>query len=401
MYNILHISADFPDAYSERKTPAVCNLIEGAPEFTHTVFSINRLAGLQGTRIIKRADNVITLVYKAPPFGVLLDTFLRRLADHILEDIQGSNMRPDLIHAHKLTIEGLVAQRLSQALGCPYVCTIRGNTDQKYIRAKPGMRRRWRQVAQQAAWLFPVTPWVDRYVSKTLLPDTGQRSLLPTVTRINHNFPPRETSRRLVTAFHLAGWKMKGMPGLFTALRQLRGTAHEIGLDILGGGSPEHTQALQREIEKHGLGDLVTLRGAIPHDQMAQELNGYSGFVLPTLRETFGMVYIEALFSGIPILYSMDRGVDGFFDEQNVGVRCDPTSVASIAKGIEEMLDNVDPMKHEIAMLQQTGGFDRFRQHKVCRDYADRAARIIENGSEQTRLDVSHTRPSHITGTKI
>ena len=47
---------------------------------------------------------------------------------------------------------------------------------------------------------------------------------------------------------------------------------------------------------------------------MLETLNGYTALVLPTLRETFGMVYIEALFAGVPILYSQDRGVDGFFD---------------------------------------------------------------------------------------
>lgn len=375
---ILHISADFPDRFSERKTQAVRNLIAGTPEFTHNIYSINRVSGLGGTEVIDRSGDVTTLVYNAPPYGLLLEHYLRQMADHILADITQEGLRPDLIHAHKLTIEGLVARHLSRQLGCPYVCTIRGNTDQKYLRAKPGMRQRWRQVAQDAAWLFPVTPWIDRYISDILLPDLGRRSLLPTVTQINLTISPCSSPRRLVTAFHLAGWKMKGMPRLFAALQQLRGTAYEVGLDILGGGRPEETRALEREIAKHGLEDLVTLCGPVPHAEMAQVLNGYLGFVLPTLKETFGMVYIEALFAGIPILYSMDRGVDGFFDGQNIGVRCDPTSVADIARGITTLLEHVDAMKQEIAFLQETGGFDCFRQNKVCRDYADQIAGLIE-----------------------
>lgn len=381
MHHILHVTADFPDLYSSRKTHAVLNLVEGVPEFRHSVVSLNRINGLGGVKLLGRDGNVATFVYKAPPYGVFLETFLRLVADRILREVRECGEPVDMVHAHKLTIEGLIAQRISQALGCPYVCTIWGNTDQKYIRSKPATRIRWRNIAEQAAWLLPATPWADRYVAQKLRLNTDRRSLFPVISQIEHSIPPRETPKRLVTAFHLAGWKMKGMPKLFKALQRLRGTPHEVGLDILGGGSTDDTRALQREIKNHDLQDLVTIRGAIPHDRIVQELNGYTGFVMPTLRETFGMVYIEALFSGVPILYSMGRGIDGFFDDQNVGVRCDPTSVASIAEGIKDMLDSVGPMKHDIAMLQQAGGFDHFRQHNICRDYAERSAQIIAGGS--------------------
>lgn len=378
---ILHISADFPDAWSARKTPAVQNLIDGCPELDHRVYSINRVNGFGGIAAQDRSDMVTTLVYRAPPFGILLRPFLNRLADWIAAAVKAQGGRIDLVHGHKLTIEGLVARRVARHLGCPYVCTVRGNTDQKYLRLKPGMHAAWRRVAAEAAWLFPVTPWIERYLVETLsLPD-APRSLLPTITKIDHFLAPRDTGPGLVTAFHLAGWKLKGMPNLLSAIAALRDQGCTITLDIIGSDAGSAEAALAREIARHGLTGQVTLRGAVPHADMPKTLNGYAAFVLPTLRETFGMVYLEALFAGVPILYSQDRGIDGFFDDQDVGLRCDPTSVASIAEGLRALHSDTGQIKRAVARLQQSGGLERFRAGPVCQGYSARVQAITKGSA--------------------
>lgn len=39
-------------------------------------------------------------------------------------------------------------------------------------------------------------------------------------------------------------------------------------------------------------------------------------FVMPSKPETFGLVYVEALSQGLPILYAKGEGFDGYFDEE-------------------------------------------------------------------------------------
>ena len=369
MKRVLHITADHPDAYSARKTEAVRNLIEGATAFEHHVYSINRRDGFGGITMLDRRGHVCTLVYRAPAYGILLETFLKRLAHWIIEDIRRLDIQVDLVHAHKLTIEGLAARRVAAALGCPYICTIRGNTDQKYIRLKPEKRLAYRCVASDASALLPGTPWCERYVVRTLSVHDTALVVLPTITTIDEFIAPLEEGRRFVTAFHLDGWRLKGMPNLLAAIARLRREQLDITLDIIGGGSEKATKALEREIRRHGLLDSVTMCGPVPHDQMPRAFNSFAAFVLPTLRESFGMVYIEALFSGVPILYSQERGIDGYFDDQDVGVRCDPRSVASIARGLAELRSGVPRMKKNISRLQKEGGFERFRKRNICRVY--------------------------------
>ena len=282
------------------------------------------------------------------------------------------------MHAHKLTIEGLVAHRVAGAFGCPYICTVRGNTDQKYLRLKPEKRSIYREVALNAAHLLPVTPWIERYVIRKLSIQNAHLTLLPTITTCDRFIPPQLARERFVTAFHLDGWRLKGMPKLFSAIAALRAEGTDIPLDIIGGGSTTATTALEKQISARRLENLVQLRGPVRHCEMQEVLNHYGAFVLPTLRETYGMVYIEALFSGVPILYSQERGIDGLFDDQEVGIRCNPRSVASIAEGLTELSAGRDRMKTTIRDLQETGGFKRIQKDSLCDLYQAIVTKVYE-----------------------
>ena len=56
--------------------------------------------------------------------------------------------------------------------------------------------------------------------------------------------------------------------------------------------------------------------------------------------ETFGLVYIEALSQGLPIIYTKGQGVDGFFDDMNVGEKADSKSIDSIYNAMKKMIED-------------------------------------------------------------
>ena len=79
---------------------------------------------------------------------------------------------------------------------------------------------------------------------------------------------------------------------------------------------------------------------------------------MPSLNETFGMVYAESLIHGTPILYSSNTGFDGMF--KNVGVAVNPHSVNSIVNGIDDILKNNKLYRNTINDLNMKNAFDIF-----------------------------------------
>jgi glycosyltransferase involved in cell wall biosynthesis len=61
-------------------------------------------------------------------------------------------------------------------------------------------------------------------------------------------------------------------------------------------------------------------------------------FLLPSGRETFGLVYAEAISQGLPVLYTRGQGFDGQFPDGTVGFAIDPNDPEGIADKIEAIL---------------------------------------------------------------
>lgn len=63
-------------------------------------------------------------------------------------------------------------------------------------------------------------------------------------------------------------------------------------------------------------------------------------FVMPSHRETFGLVYIEAMSRGLPVVYTKGQGIDGFFEEGEIGYPVDPAETNAIVTAIENIIMN-------------------------------------------------------------
>jgi len=62
-------------------------------------------------------------------------------------------------------------------------------------------------------------------------------------------------------------------------------------------------------------------------------------FVMPSKAETFGLVYIEALLQGLPILFTKGEGIDGYYDN-SIGERVNDSTVQEIQNKLQDLLSN-------------------------------------------------------------
>jgi glycosyltransferase involved in cell wall biosynthesis len=135
-------------------------------------------------------------------------------------------------------------------------------------------------------------------------------------------------------------------------------------------------------ISRLGMEDHVRILEPLEHGQVQQAVNKYAGFVLPSSPETYGMVYVEALLAGVPILWSRNQGVDGFFDGLEVGYRCDPQSVDDVAAGMKCLVEQQELLKNRLGALHAEDAFAALRAANIAAQYG-RILRSITGGKER------------------
>jgi glycosyltransferase involved in cell wall biosynthesis len=342
----LHITADYPDCNKPVNTYAVKNFIDQLDEFDNYIIAINRTAlpwkcstnpggGVGDPRLI-------SIKYWGFPFGILLALSLYIVARQIRSIVRARGVEFDLIHAHKLTFEGVVAFWLSRWTDTPMVCSIRGEVESKVLRAKPHYRFLYIAVARCAKRLYFVSAWIRYDIRRTLRVDARKERLLPNFVRDCQITPRKEHVKDALAAVMVLDDKRKGLDRLLPAFRQVIDRVPTASLDLIGRGTPTTFKRVDCTLREYGLRDHVRVVGPLDHGELIRRLPNYAGMVLPSRNETFGMAYVEALLSGVPILYSKKTGIDGFLDDIGAAVGVDPLSVKSVSDGLMRLLVNQD-----------------------------------------------------------
>jgi teichuronic acid biosynthesis glycosyltransferase TuaC len=283
--------------------------------------------------------------------AVLAYPFLRRLADRLHRD------RPfDLIHAHFIYPDGVIAARLGQRYGIPVVTT------------------------EHAPWL----PWFDDYPRVRRLVETALRSIhvvsavseshrrnlleavgpgfrtvvLPNVldTRTFRLDEPHIEPDRNQILFVGVVRHVKGLDILVRALALLADRRPALRLQVVGApffrGYARDAQKVHELIASLRLTDRVRFTGQATPAEVARAMRSSAMLVVPSRREIFSAVTIEALGSGIPVIATRCGGPEEILTP-TTGRLVPTEDPLALAAGIEDVLDNrsgFDPRQlHEYA----------------------------------------------------
>lgn len=369
---LLHITADHPDRVNPRKTAAVSGLLAASTWGDHVVFSLNRVASpSRATPFVKEVGNqVFSARYLGLPFGLGLSHWMTEVAKRIEEQLRHDGIRPDLIHAHKLTFEGLAAHRLAQRLEVPFVVTVRGHTDHRVITAKPMLRNRFRRIALAARRVFFLAPWSRARLEAQLGVSIPDAEMLPNIcTRMVQPEATMVPQERFVSLFHFRSHRVKNIDRVFIALRRLRQQGLEVTLDVIGAGDTEELRLMQDLARSKDVGPWVQCLPAMSHAQLQQVLPQYAALVLPSYPETFGMVYIEAISAGLPVIHARRSGIDGYFEDDLIATAVDHRDVEELAGAMRIMLEQRLKVRERVTAFVAGGGLDQFTAHAVAERY--------------------------------
>lgn len=162
----------------------------------------------------------------------------------------------------------------------------------------------------------------------------------------------------------------KGLVTLLQAAAQLRHTIPRLEIRIVGNG-PEYKRlrqictGLRLDAIVHWLGDVSLAR-------LAQEYNRANVFCLPSLQEGFGIVFLEAMAAGKPIVAVRAAAIP---EVVRNGILAEPENAESLAEGIDRLYRNPDLCRS----LASAGRADveNFDVHRVAGLFLSEIAKVV------------------------
>jgi D-inositol-3-phosphate glycosyltransferase len=174
---------------------------------------------------------------------------------------------------------------------------------------------------------------------------------------------------------------IKGLATLLDAFLQLRARAASAQLLIVGGDADEpangHEAEIRRRAETLGLGDAVRFVGAQPQEALRDYYVAADVTVLPSYYESFGMVALEAMACGSPVIGSRVGGLATTVRDGVTGFLVPDGDAGALAERLEAVVTDGD-----LGFRLGREGVQWAARHRwpcvaeaVCREYARLEAR--------------------------
>jgi glycosyltransferase involved in cell wall biosynthesis len=160
--------------------------------------------------------------------------------------------------------------------------------------------------------------------------------------------------------------RYKGYDQIIKALPRILEIIPNIHYIIVGKGADR--ARIEKLITDLNLGNYVTLAGFIPDEELCDYYNLCDVFAMPSKGEGFGIVYLEALACGKPVLGGNKDGAIDALCNGELGALVDPDNLEEIAETLIKIIQGNYPnqiMYQREALRQkviETFGFEKFKQ---------------------------------------
>lgn len=261
---------------------------------------------------------------------------LRKLYKMILKE-QG---KPDIIHAHYVRV-GYCASFLKEDTGIPLVITEHSS---QMNRVDLAQRHRiiGSKAYNDADQLIAVSDALAHMIDLNFGIKAKSIPNLIDTDIFTYEGYERNDKYTIISAGNLV--KTKRMDLIIEAFHRAFRDNPKVDLVIFGEG-PERPK-LEELISKYTLEKNITLCGLKSREEISKVFKEGDLFVLPSQTETFGVAYVEALASGIPVIATRCGGPEMFVTEEN-GVMIDVDDIDALTKAMIYMYNNMDKFDNE------------------------------------------------------
>jgi len=245
-------------------------------------------------------------------------------------------IKPDILHAHYASSYGFVAAALDFH---PFVVSVWGS-DITTFSKKSLIHRHLIKYVLKKADRVTVTSWFLHSMVMNLVPVNEKISVIPFGIETKKFKPRSEYSydRETIIGSTKALFPQYGTEYLIKAFSLVESKYGDVRLVLIGGGSLR--DSLRKLTGKLKISEKVDFIDQVPHFEIPDYLRKIDIFVVPSIKESFGVAALEASACEIPVIASNTGGLPEVVLHNKTGFLVPPKDHRSLAAAIAELIEN-------------------------------------------------------------
>lgn len=274
----------------------------------------------------------------------------------------------NVLHAHSLFSNGYIAYLTYKKYKKPYVVALRSTDITVFFSKMFHLRRKGLFILLNAKKIIFLSEahkqkCISNYIPKKYKTLISNNSIvipngIDDFWIENKNNNKTSISNKVIKLIFVGNDSIrKNLKSLIDACELLLNKNYPVELTVVGKISESNREKLTDK-------SYIKIIGQVKKTTLLDIYREHDIFVLPSISETFGLVYPEAMSQGLPVIYTRGQGFDRQFDEGVVGYSVDCLEPNDIANKILLTIDDYDNIKNRCLKL-----VDKFRWEMINRKY--------------------------------
>jgi glycosyltransferase involved in cell wall biosynthesis len=256
------------------------------------------------------------------------------------------DQEPDLIHANDLFPDGYACARLAGLINIPLVVTSHGSDNR--VHAKHARRRKAvLEAAEASSKIICVSEFVRRELidlgleSKKMVTVKNGVDLHriyngPETNRIRNRFGNRMI---ILTVGHMT-ISEKGFDINIKTFAQLLQEMPQCNAVLVLVGDGAKRPSLESMVKRMGLHGRVFFEGAKSPEEVMHYMSACDLYCMPSWYEAFGIVYLEAMMHGKPVIAVQGQGISEVIEDGKTGLLVPPRDVMATCKALKRLIED-------------------------------------------------------------
>ena len=287
----------------------------------------------------------------------------------------GQYGKPDIIHAHSMLFGGVLAARIKRLYNIPFVTTEHSTAFARSL-IKPWHMQYLSEVYTKTDKLITVSPELGETLNKQYDCPQGLLEFVPNI--VNTEFfklsdeVQKKNDKFIFLTVSLLTYKKRHRILLDAFGKKF---SHRANVELWIGGDGEERTNLEAQVNDLGIKNQVKFLGKLTREQVRQSMQSCDVFVLPSLYETFGVVLIEALACGKPVIATKCGGPECIVNDIN-GILVPKEDSPALGCAMEKIIRGVE--KYDSNLIRKDCD-ERFSERAVTEKLTAIYYLILEN----------------------